>query len=613
MANLTDIMLELGGSPGEGPTALPTPEPRAAAASQIDVTLPVYGNPTTASVRQNFATAQVEITGLMQATAGYPFMPLAGGRMGGPMYLYNDPTDVMMPATKGYVDARGGGGPGGGGIPEAPSDGMFYSRSQGAWVPCVALSGGTLSQMTGELLLAGDPADPLGAVTKQYADVIGAVAHGAVPLAGNVSNPMTGLLILSGDPTAPLGAVTKQYADAGLALKANAANPSFTGVVTVGTAGRVIITGPTNPSLTLYNTTAGQPTFGVYNSGGYLNIGLTSPATGNPNGNPFMTFDQSGNANFGARVNVTGGRLISSMAGTASLTLNNTTFPSIFGLWSGSATNVLQFGLMDASGSPQTVLTTMDSSGSWITWGNLNVGNGASGGNLNIQNGTFFMNNSVTFSAGGGPANGNFNIGAITGGAYLASLGLFASTVSIPNGNLNASGSIQCNNFTTTGNVNGHDFVVNGTGIYYVGQGAGNYYQARWDGSGFYYWANTYGFLGPIWGPSGRGIKRNVAEVADYDALTPINAIPFYTYDAPEPGKPLDDDGNWTGTAHHECGFIAEDIEELIPYSVVRLKHLEDASQPDVLGPQWQPLVTYAIRAIQQLSERIAALEGVRQ
>jgi hypothetical protein len=104
--------------------------------SQIDPTVPVAGAPTTESVRANFAVAAGEITALQNQTIGAPFLSLGGGQMTGPMYLFNDPTDPRMPATKAYVDAGGGGG--GGGIPEAPADGTLYGRENGAWVQAAA-------------------------------------------------------------------------------------------------------------------------------------------------------------------------------------------------------------------------------------------------------------------------------------------------------------------------------------------------------------------------------------------------------------------------------------------------------------------------------------------
>ena len=69
--------------------------------------------------------------------------------------------------------------------------------------------------MTGPLVLDADPADPLGAVTKQYVDAItdpvGPALGTKVARAGDT---MTGPLQLSGDPTALLEASTKRYVDA---------------------------------------------------------------------------------------------------------------------------------------------------------------------------------------------------------------------------------------------------------------------------------------------------------------------------------------------------------------------------------------------------------------
>jgi hypothetical protein len=106
--------------------------------SQIDATLPVEGTPTTASVRANFQTAKDEITTLQNDALGAPFLPLVGGTMTGAMHLAGDPTDALMPATKGYVDAHSTGG--GGGIPEAPADSVLYGRRNGAWSQAAALA-----------------------------------------------------------------------------------------------------------------------------------------------------------------------------------------------------------------------------------------------------------------------------------------------------------------------------------------------------------------------------------------------------------------------------------------------------------------------------------------
>ena len=68
--------------------------------SQIDVTIPVTGNPTTASVRANFQTAADEISALQIAANGAPFLPLAGGTVTGSLYLTQDPTTGRQAVTK---------------------------------------------------------------------------------------------------------------------------------------------------------------------------------------------------------------------------------------------------------------------------------------------------------------------------------------------------------------------------------------------------------------------------------------------------------------------------------------------------------------------------------
>lgn len=63
--------------------------------------------------------------------------------------------------------SEGGAGPGpGGGIPEAPINGVTYGRLNGGWTPVLPLAGGT---MTGPLILApGTPTDPNQAVPFSY-------------------------------------------------------------------------------------------------------------------------------------------------------------------------------------------------------------------------------------------------------------------------------------------------------------------------------------------------------------------------------------------------------------------------------------------------------------
>ena len=99
-------------------------------ASNIDTSKPVYGNPTTQSVRDNFEIAQVEITALQNLISPGPFLPLNGDeRMTGFFELYNHPRSNFEPATKQYVDDLAFGSTGA--VSEAPLDGMFYARGGG--------------------------------------------------------------------------------------------------------------------------------------------------------------------------------------------------------------------------------------------------------------------------------------------------------------------------------------------------------------------------------------------------------------------------------------------------------------------------------------------------
>lgn len=100
-------------------------------ASQIDDTRPVYGSPTTASVRANFTTAKQEISALQEQTEDGPFLPVAGGAMHGSLLLGADPNGPLEAATRQYVDARVGG------IFEAPTDGRLYGRANSSWSPAM--------------------------------------------------------------------------------------------------------------------------------------------------------------------------------------------------------------------------------------------------------------------------------------------------------------------------------------------------------------------------------------------------------------------------------------------------------------------------------------------
>jgi hypothetical protein len=76
--------------------------------SAINPANPVHGNPTTQSVRDNFAIAAQEISNLQAQVAGLllnmPYLPLSGATMTGPLTLVGEPTAAEQAATKLYVD-----------------------------------------------------------------------------------------------------------------------------------------------------------------------------------------------------------------------------------------------------------------------------------------------------------------------------------------------------------------------------------------------------------------------------------------------------------------------------------------------------------------------------
>lgn len=589
MSSQTDELLNMPGPGGGLPILSTTPAPLATPpTSSIDPTIPVFGQPTTQSVRDNFATAATEITALMQATQGGPFMPIAGGHFSGPMYLYNDPTDVMMPVTLGYFNAHGGGGSGGGGIPEAPADGRYYTRSQGAWVPGVALPGGSLSQMAGELLLAANPTSALGATPKQYVDAIATTANAAVPLAGGT---MTGLLILSGDPAAALGAATKQYVDAADALRAPINNPTFTGIMTT-TGGRIIVTTSNAPSLTLNNTTFNSPVFGLANSGNLFQIGIANAATGNLTGTLAM-MDNAGNWTFGGRINATSGRLIASSSNNPSIALNNTGGGGqIWGLWSASS-GTLAMGRTDANGTPgASPLAQLDTAGNLSLNGDLNLGNNAVG----------FV-----------PASGNvLNISGPLG-ANLASIGLFANNVTIANnGNLNC-GVVSCGavqgGASNAGTLRcwGTNDTVNfqwGSGqlTYRIDESIAKQICTATNAKEFGYASsggptgvslNGYDNAGDLFGifvdaQSDASIKENIADSA-VDALALIRRLRLRSFDYT---------AEIAGDPHVDLGLVAQEVAEVIPAMVPDMPFADGLKRINL-----KAAVPYLIRAVQQLAE----------
>jgi hypothetical protein len=167
------------------------------------------------SGRRTTIEIAVEITGTppVQQSIGLPLapspdagfaLPLAGGTMTGPLYLFEDPVYPTEAATKYYVDHVAGATGG----------------------PFLSLSGGI---MTGTLELNGPPFGPLDAVDKAYVDTVMGTA-GWLAIAGGT---MTGMLTLAGDPQAPLDAAPKRYVDGQLAVYLPLGGGVMTGMLTL--------------------------------------------------------------------------------------------------------------------------------------------------------------------------------------------------------------------------------------------------------------------------------------------------------------------------------------------------------------------------------------------
>lgn len=84
---------------------------------------------------------------------------------------------------------------------------FLYEKLDEVRASYLPLSGG---QMTGSLVLVGDPTGPMQPVTKRMLDNLVIPTGNFLPLTGGT---LTGPLVLSGDPTAPLQPVTKQMLD----------------------------------------------------------------------------------------------------------------------------------------------------------------------------------------------------------------------------------------------------------------------------------------------------------------------------------------------------------------------------------------------------------------
>lgn len=127
-----------------------------------------------------------------------PFLPISGGTLTGPLYLWENPVSNMEAATKEYVDENDAfilnki-------LPEAPMDGQTYGRSLAGWHPVLPRTGGV---MLGNINMANwwtvtgipTPVNPSDAVPLSYLDdflTTGLQYRGIWQVAANVPNLIT--------------------------------------------------------------------------------------------------------------------------------------------------------------------------------------------------------------------------------------------------------------------------------------------------------------------------------------------------------------------------------------------------------------------------------------
>jgi hypothetical protein len=199
--------------------------------SAIDITKPIYGTPTTQSVRDNFSITQQEISDLQDnRTPLWPYLPIKGGIMTGKITLDADPVSNLHAASKQYVDnlafAQSGT------VPEAPKDGWFYTRGGGTvptdnnnWSHGPVFNIMQIAQAYNTPLYAigSDVTNNYYGFSPSFVDALAfnrtsKILHFLFTNTSVADFSATGINFLqpvtvTADPTANLGVATKQYVD----------------------------------------------------------------------------------------------------------------------------------------------------------------------------------------------------------------------------------------------------------------------------------------------------------------------------------------------------------------------------------------------------------------
>lgn len=619
--------------------------------SQIDPTFPVTGTPTTESVRANFATAQAEISALMLATNGSPFLPLAGGTVSGALYMTQDPTDPRQVATKAYVDAGAPGG--GGGIPEAPADSTLYGRENGAWVQ--AASPADITAAIGAALVAASETtagiieiatqaevnagtDNTAAVTSLKLTTL--LSHdllGYVPVAGN--STITGDLILAPTGTAAPATLTLNKPDANgvSAVIGQQAGSQQWQLTLGGTNQNFWVSRSIGPSpgqtLTIEQAT-GAIDFNPLPGTGVGGISIMSDGGGGPT---IIAGAQTA-------MNAASDYLI--LAARRSGSTRDSALIILRGPSSTSNPNGLEIAVGTNAGGY--LETTFASSGLVTFPANIQV-TGQMTAQATALTGSGAAALNVT--AGGITVAGNSTFAAQVNCAALAITGSGSEVLNVSAGGAAIAGTLYCPlyaNNTGTGAAN----------LQMAGAAAGTYVDFFYPGgnqvsyqinggasrsicTAYNAWFTSVesGVAGSPTGwafyvnndPSGGGatnfvsysdvvsdarVKTAIAD-SEIDALALLRKIPLRRFEyrpgvLPSPERY----GERHPEAHPvELGWIAQEVEAAIPEAVIRFdwaarREDDDPMPGDPLYVRSPALVPYLLRAVQQLAERIDQLEA---
>jgi endosialidase-like protein len=131
-------------------------------------------------------------------------------------------------------------------------------------------------------------------------------------------------------------------------------------------------------------------------------------------------------------------------------------------------------------------------------------------------------------------------------------------------------------------------------GVQYLGYGA-NWHTTKWDGSGIEWWVDHVQKVYIGANVSDERIKANIVP-SQVDALAVLRTVPLFSFDMPAEIRQEDE-------RHVPLGLVAQRLRPVIAEAV-------HVTEEDTWFLDYNPLVVYLIRAVQQLAGRLEAIEG---